>query len=119
MLNEAATTFTPDETGIRTVLDHMLDFYLDHVPEMSLWQHRYFHDAADIVDIDTTYRAPIFQRLAEIAGPEIASRTDIRMLLSIVSWSFRGFLSGGPPPRRSPPRGRLTRIRRLTIFYVH
>lgn len=51
------------------------------------------------------YRTPIFQRLTEIAGSQIVSRADIQMMLSVISWSFRGFLSEGIIRLGEPPLG--------------
>ncbi|ROO86807.1 TetR family transcriptional regulator [Actinocorallia herbida] len=94
-LDEIAEGFTPDEPGVRRLLEGMLEFYLDHIPEISIWQHRYLRDAADLIDIDSAYRQPMFHRIADLLGPEITDRIDVPMVFSIVSWSLRGFLSEG------------------------
>lgn len=94
-LHEVSTGFTPDEAGVERLLARMLDFYLDHVLELSLWQHRYLHDAADLIDIDRSFRQPMFQRIADVLGPEITDHIDVQMVFSIISWSLRGFISEG------------------------
>ncbi|WP_344455036.1 hypothetical protein [Actinocorallia aurantiaca] len=105
MLDEAAAAFTPDEAGIRDLFDRMLDFYVDHLPQMALWQHRYLHDAADIADIDTRYRMPMLRKIADVFGTEALTPAGVQMLLNFVSWSLRGFLSEGVIRLEGPPLG--------------
>ncbi|MEO3786799.1 hypothetical protein ABGB12_26025 [Actinocorallia sp. B10E7] len=113
MLDEVAASFVPDEAGIHMLLERMMEFYLDHPDEMALWQQRYLHDAADIADIEAKYRVSVFQRTADIFGPELTSRADLQILANITSWSFRGFMTegiiqigGGPILRPEDPEGR-------------
>ena len=112
-LDDAEKSFVPNEAGVRRFIEQLLEFYLDHLDEMAIWQHRYLKDAADIPGIEETYRVPVFQRVAEIAGPEITRRVDVQVIGNLVSWSLRGFLTEGitrigsaTPLRQDSPEGR-------------
>ncbi|ROO88697.1 TetR family transcriptional regulator [Actinocorallia herbida] len=95
LFDELSDAYAHDADSARTFLARVLDFYLDNPEAMALWLHRRLNDAADLAEIDHRYRMPVFQRGAEIIGPELLSEPDLLMIGNVVTWSLYGFLNGG------------------------
>ncbi|MDX6741120.1 TetR/AcrR family transcriptional regulator [Actinocorallia sp. A-T 12471] len=82
------------EGDLHDVLDHLLDFYLDHRLELMVWQHRGLSDATDIAGAERDYRTPVTERLFEVVAA-LEKLPDPEMWISVVTWSLTGFVSGG------------------------
>ncbi|MEU5879966.1 hypothetical protein [Spirillospora sp. NPDC047279] len=95
MLDAAEADFSRDPAGIRRFLEHVLDFYLDHFDLMVIWNHRLMDDAADLHDIEESYRAPVYRRVAGIIGAELIGDSDFQMMANVFTWSLYGFVSSG------------------------
>jgi AcrR family transcriptional regulator len=95
MYDSAFAEFTPDRAGIHRLVDHLLDFSVNH-PEISeLWIHRWLGDAADVTEMEALYLKPILDRLTDATRSVVGTDVDLRVAWWAVIWSVRGFVVGG------------------------
>src|SRR5258708_14530227 len=109
MYDSAFAEFTPDRARIHLLVDHLLDFSMDHPEVAELWIHRWLGDAADVTGLEALYLKPILDRLTDTTRSAVGSDVDLRVAWWIIIWSIRGYVVGGllnregQPVRPSPP----------------
>ncbi|WP_106400571.1 TetR/AcrR family transcriptional regulator [Actinocorallia populi] len=87
---------------LHQTLDMMMDFYLDHRQELTVWQYRGLSDAVDVADIDERFRLPVTWRLFEAVG-SLEDLSDPDLWISAFSWCLTGFINGGIVSRDPGP----------------
>jgi AcrR family transcriptional regulator len=103
MYDSAFAEFTPDRAGIHLLVDHLLDFSVNH-PEISeLWIHRWLGDAADVTGLEALYLKPILDRLTDATRSAVGTDVDLRIAWWAVIWSVRGFVVGGLLNKQGQP----------------
>lgn len=94
-LEPAISQFTPDAPGVKRIADAFLDFSLDNPHVGALWLHRSLDDAADISDLESRYRAGVYERIVDGLRGVVNPDLDLQMAIMTVEWCVYGFIRGG------------------------
>lgn len=101
-LLEEVEAFRSSAGDLHRTLDMMVDFYLDHRQELTVWQYRGLSDAMDIADVDERFRLPVTRRLFE-ALDSLEDLPDPDLWISAFTWCLTGFINGGIVSRYPGP----------------
>ncbi|TNY35501.1 TetR/AcrR family transcriptional regulator [Thermomonospora catenispora] len=95
MLERVAAQIAPDADWRRALIDRALDFYLQHLEELAVWQQRALSDAADMTDLEQLYQEPIRRKAAQLLGGDPTNDPAFQMLFSVFTWCLAGFATRG------------------------
>jgi AcrR family transcriptional regulator len=97
ILDGIAARFTEDDDRMAIVLEHLMDFYLEHRDLVAIWRQRRMLDAADMDDIERLYQEPIHRKVLAVLGPDIVQSPPFQLISVVVAWCLLGFTTGGAP----------------------
>ncbi|MEU0481174.1 TetR/AcrR family transcriptional regulator [Streptosporangium sp. NPDC006013] len=76
-----------------------LEFFLANPQVPSLWAHRWLGDAADIPELEATYKDPVIHLVCDALRPAaeaglIDDRVNLEQTVQTLIWSVYGFMHG-------------------------
>ncbi|WP_326646446.1 TetR/AcrR family transcriptional regulator [Streptosporangium sp. NBC_01755] len=92
-----------DSAGVRAVVrrlpERYLELFLTNPRIPALWAHRWLGDAADIPDLEETYKDPIIDLICDALRPAaqaglIDDRVNLKLTVQTLIWSVYGFMHG-------------------------
>ncbi|XVQ15707.1 TetR/AcrR family transcriptional regulator [Spirillospora sp. CA-255316] len=96
-LDELAAGFTEDDDRMAVMLEHLMDFYLEHLDLVAIWRQRRMMDAADMDDLEELYQFPIHQKVLAVLGPDVVESPEFQLIGLVFAWCLLGFTTGGAP----------------------
>ena len=95
ILDDLAARLGAGDDRVATVFSRMLQYHVDRRDILVIWRERRRLDAAEMNDIEERYIQPVYQRMADIVGPETAESDEFHLLVIVFGWCLAGFTVGG------------------------